>query len=744
MINSACRIIWACLIGTVFSLGQIGLAQSKSVDNKEFVFRPPTWSVNQSLQELGSTTLGLKGDGAHHKIYIGVRADNVVTAAQLVLNFTASPSLLHQRSHLVIKLNGQLVSVVPVNGPGAESKQRLVVGLNPRLLMEDNWLTFTLVGHYTDIHCEDPRHSSIWLEVDPHSSQLQMQLSPLAVPDDLSFLPSPWMDRRDQRGIAVNIVMGATPDLPTLKAAAVLASWLGSLSNGAPVRVHFWRDKLPTAHAIVLAAVHTPQAPSVRIVDHPHTKNAKLLLLQGEDGDALLLAAQGLIWGKSALSGVVAEFDKPIELPPRRAAYDSPRWTPSHRAVTLGEVVNDPSALELVSKHPDSVRIRLPLAPDLWQGPGARTLLHLKYRAYSSDAEREQSVMSVVVNGGLVQSVRLPKADLATRSPLTGIAQLWATQTEQEVKIRLSHLQTGEDNLIELEFPLGVKDSSGMCAAYLQASRASVRANSTIDLTELHHFKQMPDLKVLRNTGFPFTKYADLAETSFVLPAKPSDAHISALLNVMSAMGRWSGVVANRVEVVTQDQASAAALMDRDLFIIGTGGLDALLREWTSRLSIQNDPIDAAAAASEPNSLAWLRVLRRGLDWLDWGRVQVRVAGAMGLLGEFESPLTPGRTVAVLSGTDDKSLQALTDMFIDPARSFRIEGGLVTLRGDVLTVLGAPDTYTVGHLPWTLRLGVWVSDHLGWVLVLVLSALALLLVVLGRWLRARARKRLSI
>lgn len=735
--------MWLCLVAAVFLFGQMGAAQSKSIDKKkEIALRPPTWNVNKSLHDLGSTALALKGDGAHHKFYVGVRSDNVVTAAQLVLNYTASPSLLHRQSHLIIKLNDQLVGVLPVNGPGAESKQRQVVGLNPRLLVEDNWLSFTLVGHYTDVHCEDPSHSSIWLEVDPQMSLLQMQLAPLAIPDDLSFLPSPWMDRGDQNNIDVNIVTGATPDLPTLKAAAILASWLGSLNNRAPVRIHFWRDKLPMAHAIVLNATgKASQIPSARIANHPNTPNAKLLMLQGADSNALLRATQGLIWGKSALSGSTAEFDQPIELPPRRAAYDSPRWTPSHRVVTLGKLVNDPRALELISKHPASMRIQFPLAPDLWQGPGANAQLHLKYRAYSNDSEKEDSVMSVVVNGGLVQSARVPKADLAAHSALTGMASLWATQAEQELKVRLSHLRTGEDNQIELAFPLGVKGGSGLCASYLQASRASVHADSTLDLTELHHFKKMPDLKVLRNTGFPFTKYADLAETSFVLPATPEDTHIDAMLNVMSAMGRWSGVVADRVEVVTQDQATPTALKDRDLFVIGTGGLDALLREWASRLSIQNDPLEAAA--SDPTSLSWGRVFTRGLDWLGWGRVQVRVDGAMGLLGEFESPLTPGRTVAVLNGSDAKSLQAMTDMFIDPARSYRIEGGLVTLRGDLLTVLGAPDTYFVGHLPWTMRVGIWVSDHLGWVVLLVLSALGLLLIVVGRWLRAHARERLS-
>lgn len=735
--------MWLCLVGAVFLFGQMGAAQSKSIDKKkEIASRPSTWNVNKSLHDLGSTTLSLKGDGAHHKFYVGVRSDNVVTNAQLVLNYTASPSLLHRQSHLIIKLNDQLVGVLPVNGPGAESKQRLVVGLNPRLLMEDNWLSFTLVGHYTDVYCEDPSHSSIWLEIDPQMSLLQMQLSLLATPDDLSFLPSPWMDRGDQNGIAVNIVTGATPDLPTLKAAAILASWLGSLSSRAPVRIYFWRDKLPMAHAIVLNATgKASQIPSARIANHPNTPNAKLLMLQGADGNALLRTTQGLIWSKSALSGSTAEFDQPIELPPRRAAYDSPRWTPSHRVVTLSELVNDPRALELISKQPASMRIQFPLAPDLWQGPSASAQLNLKYRAYSNDSEKKDSVMSVVVNGGLVQSARLPKADLAAHSALTGMAPLWATQAEQELKVRLSHLRTGEDNQIELAFPLGVKGDSGLCASNLQASRASVHADSTLDLTELHHFKKMPDLKVLRNTGFPFTKYADLAETSFVLPAIPDDTHISAMLNVMSAMGRWGGVVANRVEVVTQDQASLTALKDRDLFVIGTGGLDVLLREWASRLSIQNEPLEASA--SDPTSLSWGRVLTRGLDWLGWGRVQIRVDGAMGLLGEFESPLTPGRTVAVLNGSDAKSLQAMTDMFIDPARSYRIEGGLVTLRGDLLTVLGAPDTYAVGHLPWTMRVGIWVSDHLGWVLLLVLPALGLLLIVVGRWLRAHARKRLS-
>lgn len=84
--------------------------------------------------------------------------------------------------------------------------------------------------------------------------------------------------------------------------------------------------------------------------------------------------------------------------------------------------------------------------------------------------------------------------------------------------------------------------------------RAALDPQSTIDLTGFDHYIAMPNLAAFANTGFPFTKYADLAQTAIVLPISPTVADGCAnLLGRRGPHGRFYGLCGTRFALLSSD-----------------------------------------------------------------------------------------------------------------------------------------------------------------------------------------------
>ena len=69
----------------------------------------------------------------------------------------------------------------------------------------------------------------------------------------------------------------------------------------------------------------------------------------------------------------------------------------------------------------------------------------------------------------------------------------------------------------------------------------------------------MPNLEIFANAGFPFTRFADLSETTVVLPATPTEQEIEAFVTLMGHFGRQTGFPALRVTVAGSDAMQSGA-----------------------------------------------------------------------------------------------------------------------------------------------------------------------------------------
>ena len=704
-----------------------------------------------SLSDFGERKIQLIGDGDVRSFYVGVRSDHVVEAAQLKLHFKFSPGLLPRLSQLLIRLNQQLVAVLPVsNVSESDVDLTAIVPLDPRLFAEDNWLSVQLVGHYTVQDCEDPKHSSIWLNLDAPKSTIQLRLNHEHLSIDLGLLPNPWLDKRDKRNLEVNIATGPNPDLMTLQAAAKLASWLGTYGEGRRVNIKYFRDVVPAGHVVVLSSGehatigdwHLPEVgqATVRIAEHPTDKEARVLLIQGKTSAELDEAVMGMVLGQGALTGSMVAFDGPISRPLRKP-YDSPRWVSTDKPIRLSQIIQDPQALNISGKSEQIIRAQFRLAPDIWVGPGAHPRLRLRFRANSTNAIRQDDRLSLMVNGALIQNWRLPPTDEPDIGILgEALPPTFRPRSDFIADSTIDRLLPGEDNTLEVAIPLGVKPVGGKCSSTLETTFASIHPDSQLDLTDLPHYKGMPDIKAFRETGYPFTRMADLSETVAVLPEKPENAHIEALLSIMSDMGRWSGVAATSVRVVSTKEE--AEFIDKDILWISTGKLDDATAPWGKQLALTNE----FTGGSDVVGGQWLNWVRKltVLEGGDFeGLVKLALSGPIAILAEMQSPWTPRRTLMLLYGARHDSLQALNLALTTPSQAYKMSGGMVVLRSNEVDVIDRRITYYTGELPFLSWLGLKLGERPVFIIaILLLGTLGVLIFGAQRLVR-RMRSRLS-
>ncbi|RYF75585.1 MAG: cellulose biosynthesis cyclic di-GMP-binding regulatory protein BcsB, partial [Comamonadaceae bacterium] len=205
-----------------------------------------------NLTQLGiNYAVELQGVSATVGIPFSIRADELVTQAGLRLNYSYSPSLIPELSHLKVSVNDVLVATLPASAADAGKPLSRDIPIDRRLIAEFNRINIQLIGHYTQ-DCEDPMHSSLWAKVDA-SSTLQLNVQPLKLGNELGSLPQPFFDARDIRRARIPMVLGNTSS-PLLESAGIVSSWLGGQADYRGAQFPVSLGTLPASgHAIVFA-----------------------------------------------------------------------------------------------------------------------------------------------------------------------------------------------------------------------------------------------------------------------------------------------------------------------------------------------------------------------------------------------------------------------------------------------------------------------------------------------------------
>lgn len=692
----------------------------------------------------------LKGVDPIYSIPFSIPADEVVTALKLKLDFSYSPSLLTQLSHLKVMLNGEVAQTIPLPKEQAGGAMIREVSIDPRLVTDFNRLSLQFIGHYT-LDCEDPFHSSLWLNVSNMSS-LHFTVTPLSVINDLALLPVPFFDRRDGRRLERPFVFGANPSPATLEAAGIVASWFGDMASyrGAWFPAHL--NRLPTDNVVLFATsddrpqgvVDIPpiSGPTISVAPHPADVRYKILYVLGRDAAELRTAATALGLGRVALAGPTVTSAKLDDLK-KRVPYDAPRWMPSDRPVKFGELATIDD-LNVRGLSPDLVRLNLTTPPDLfaWRSPGVP--FDLKFR-YTPRPRQDKSNLNVLVNQNYITSFPL-LAYPGASAPDSSLSQWLSKLSPSEMfpvqeKFHLPVNQLRARSQMQFHFSFDYPKEGACRDVVLDNVRAAIDPDSEIDISKFPHYLKMPNLSAFANTGYPFTRMADLSETVVVLPDSYSAGDIGTFLTIMGRMGESTGLPVYGVTVSRPGEVQRFA--DKDILLLGGPANQPLLRDWAKSMPFSADGESRMFSLSDwrHKLVPWYEAPRT--SELPVANLTANTLAKDAVLFGFESPLKGGRTVVALTSDRTAGQADVLNALMDADVVAKIQGGVSVVRGKEVEAYETADSYFVGSLPPVMAVR-WALANRSWIAALLIILVAILLAgVFYTVLRRQAMRRIN-
>lgn len=692
-------------------------------------------------------TLSLRGTQPNGQIEFSVRSDEVVTKALLNLSYRPSPALLPTQSQLKVWLNDELVGLITLTQDQLGKENQTQLSVDPRFIADFNRVRLELVGHYTNV-CENPANSTIWLDIGK-ASHLDLTLQKLPLKNDLSHFPEPFFDARDNRPLNLPMVFAARPNLQQQRAAAILASWFGSKAAWRGQRFPVLYNQLPAQqHAVVFATnAHRPdflknlppvEKPTIEMVSQPDNPFEKMLLILGRDDNDLITAVEGIAQGELLLRGDTSTVESVQLLRPRQA-YDAPNWVRTDRRTTFAELRQYENQLQSDGLQPAPVSLTLNLPPDLFLTRARGIDMDLIWR-YTAPFRQDGSRLAVYLNNQFMQDYPLSSKQDEGKQ-LLHIPLIQGLQDNSQ-ELTLPALRLGVVNQLRFDFDYantfqgGTAD--GRCETVtLPVHHAVVDGNSTIDFSGYRHYIEMPSLRAFANAGFPFSRYADLAQTVVLVQPEPETGEVSALLNALGNIGAQTGYPALRVQV--SDDWNSAKTRDADLLMIGNIPSD--LRD-DAKINLL---VDAARG--------WINAPTRQ-PALDSGsltdserqvesRTTIGSRGPMAAIAGFRSPFNDQRSVVALLADSPRAWTLLNDALLDSGKRAAIFGSASIIRESGVNSVRVGETYFVGHLPWWERLWNSLATHPGLMALFAVIVVVLFALMVWRLMRMVTRRRLG-
>ncbi len=708
-----------------------------------------------------SDTIVLRGVDAYHSVFFSVPQTQVVKTATMHIRYHFSPGLLPDISHLKVSLNGTLFATLPVTARPAyvtpsgdltpeqkvAEEQTLNVTRNESgslleatlpmpadMLVHTNELTFEFIGHYT-FQCEDPSHSTLWSHVD-NTSTIELAGSLLPLQNDLSLLPLPFYDEAVNLHPSIPIVFLTPPSTQAMRAAGIVASYFGILTNSRPVHFPVTFGTIPSGNAIIIGEstqtlpaslnINSASGPTIAMRTNPGDPYSKVLVISGDSPDDIVMAAQTLVLQRDMLQGDLAQAHLTKKLVPREPD-DAPRWMSTEHITNLGDITQT-GDLQGDGSGPVNVFMRIP--PDLYKDALSNLSYHMKYR-YNGIPLANESSLQVYVNTGYVSSTPMPHTE-------KGSAVLETVVPVPKYDMRPF------SNTIAHRFVFQIA-KKGKCQDTAPLNlQGAILKDSYLDIQGIPHWAILPDLEIFANAGYPFTRKADLADTAVVLPDQPTADELEMFLTFMGHFGAQTGYPVLNVTVTNSDGMKSDKL--KDYILMGTTEDQPGLSKLSKLLPVQIDSSGLRVQDTQgffaPLQQAWWKV--RSSDHIQTN--QLETAGGLpdALIEGVEWPSGSNRSVVVIALRDHTVVPKFLNVFLKTSQSSHISQSVSVLHDDEFTSYRiGNDVYRVGSLSYWIRLNMLFSEF-PWLVVISAVVICVLMAALIRAnLRRRARLRLQ-
>jgi cellulose synthase (UDP-forming) len=340
----------------------------------------------------------------------------------------------------------------------------------------------------------------------------------------------------------------------------------GTIPAGNVILIAEHSSEIPAA-----LGVGAISGPTVTMAANPSDPTSRILILTGDNPDAIVMAAMSLTLHADTWQGPQTSIQS-LTLPAARKPDDAPRWlsTDPANAATIGQL-SQTGDLQGDGSAPVAIYLRLP--PDLNFGEKQNLPFHLSYR-YNGIPLGADSTLQVYVNGAFVSATPLPHSDSAS------------AVLDTVIPIPIYDLRPFA-NTIQLQFVFQPA-RAGNCAAAPPANlQGAILKDSYLDLSGIAHWTALPDLELFANAGYPFTRKADLADTAIVLPDQPTPAELEMFLTFMGHFGAQTGYPALNLTVT--NAAGMSSDSAKDYLVLGTVDDQPALRTLDPSLPVGVD-----------------------------------------------------------------------------------------------------------------------------------------------------------
>jgi cellulose synthase (UDP-forming) len=419
-----------------------------------------------------------------------------------------------------------------------------------------------------------------------------------------------------------------------------------------------------------------------------------------------------------------------LSLPKKQAPDGAPRWARTDQKIALWDYTAA-DQMQGDGTAPLNVYFRIP--PDIYYTTEAPdTKLHVVFR-YNSVPIGPISSMQVRVNNAFLGSIPLIPGQLTSRN------------METDVPVPVVNLRPFS-NWLAFDFTFQLLKKQGCQDTTPINMQGAILRDSYLDLRDFPHWAPMPNLEIFANAGFPFTRVADLSETTVVLPPTPTEQEIETFVTLMGHFGRQTGFPGLRVTVAGPDALHDGA--DTDFLIIGSGndqpGFDKLGTHLPVSMSSGQIQVRDTQGLFSPLHHAWWKLESNEHD--ESG--MLTAGGAPDAIIEgIESPYekTSSRSIVAIHLRDGVASVPFMDTFMEVQQSSDISGSVAVFHGTHFQSFRiGSEVYHVGVLPWWIYLELWFTER-PWLAAVVVIILAFLIALWTRqWLRSRARRRLTM
>lgn len=687
-------------------------------------------TIKLDLSQLGGwAPIKLRGGAGIRVLNFNVRADEKVVAAKLIVAYDYSPSLIESISHFKVSLNDKTAILESLPKDRAIATRR-ELDLDPNLFKDANELRLDFDGN-TSLNCSNQLLSSIWLNVnDP--TMLELTVVPKPLVSDLKALPAPFFDKADAT-LNVPMVFSANPSAGSLRAAGVVASWFGIRAAQKPAKFPAFFNELPSGNAVIfvsgpeeVAGIKANSSQSLSIQPHPSNPNAKILVVAGQTEADILSSARTLALWHQTLNGPSYKVIKEIPATARKP-YDAPAWVRTDRPVTFGELTKLQD-LKTQGYFPDVIRVNYRVPPDVFSWRTNGVPMRLKYRA-TRLPQHKNSALGLSINNNFIDSIALNvAAEKATLSKAPGDITESTNASLRELNTFLPAYGVTSRDQLQFAYSADITYTDA-CALPPDNFVASIDAESTIDFSKFPKYTALPNLNFFTQMGFPFSRLADLSETTVVLPDRPSIDEIGVYLTVMAKMGESTGYPSTNHQLIRASDIASAA--DTDLIVVGSGSSQSLFSSWSASMPIA---VNSGVRTIKEPVAGW----RPAFGWEQQqankankavGQINISGPGTLVAMMGFESPLKPKRSVVFFYADKSSDLSRIQDALMDPARALGMIGDLVIFGEKSTQSTKAGSDYFVGELEATSKIRWLLADH-PIVVALVVLLLAVLLAAL--------------